>query len=299
MRFSSSRMFPGHQYDAQDVERGLGDSLDVLAELDVVAAEEEARQLGEILEPIAQRRHPDRDHVEPVVQVLAEPAVLDRLVEIDVGRGNEAQVRLDRVHAADSLDLLFLDRPQQLCLQLVLQVADLVEEQRAACGQLELAELLPDGAGEGTLLVTEERALDQVLGNRREVHRHEWRVWSARLPMDEAREQFLSGAALAEHKDGGRDLRHLLHQLHDRASAAARADNELAVVLLSDFLFEARDVPVEILAFGRVGKQRADALGVEVLGDVVICPVPHRLDRGVELPGLGDRRSLRRRDSSL
>ena len=46
------------------------------------------------------------------------------------------------LRAADALDLAFLDRAQQLGLQVEPQVADLVEEQRAAGGQLELAELL-------------------------------------------------------------------------------------------------------------------------------------------------------------
>ena len=105
IRFSSSRMLPGHQYDAQDLHRRLGDALDVSPELHVVAAQEEAREVGQILDPIAQRRHLDRHDVEPVVQVLAEPPFLDRLVEIDVGGGDQPQVGLDRMHAADALDL--------------------------------------------------------------------------------------------------------------------------------------------------------------------------------------------------
>ena len=162
IRFSSSRMLPGPPVRAEDLQRRIGDALDVLAELDVVAAEEEPRQLRQILDAIAQRRHPDRDHVEPVVQVLAEPPFLDRLLEIDVGGGDESEIRLDRMRAADALDLFLLDRAQQLGLQLVAQIADLVEEQRAAGGQLELAELLPDRAGERALLVSEERALDEL-----------------------------------------------------------------------------------------------------------------------------------------
>ena len=64
---------------------------------------------------------------------------------------------------------------------------------------------------------------------------------------------------------------------------AARADDELAVVLLGDFLLEARDIAVEVLPFGGIRKQGADALDLEVPGNVVIGPVAHRFDRGVEL----------------
>ena len=115
-----------------------------LRNLRLVALEEQPRQLRQVLDAIAQRRHPDRDDVDPVVEVLAEPPFLDRLLEVDVGRGDQAEVGLDRLGAADALDLPFLDRAQQLGLQVEAQVADLVEEQRAAGGQLELAELLLD-----------------------------------------------------------------------------------------------------------------------------------------------------------
>ena len=85
-------------------------------------------------------------------------------------------------------------------------------------------------------LVAEERALDELLGNGGQVHRDERCVRPARLAMDQPREQLLSGAALAEDEHGRRDLRDLLHQLHDGARAAAGADDELAIVLLGDLL---------------------------------------------------------------
>ena len=80
---------------------------------------------------------------------------------------DQAEVGLDRLDAADALDLALLDRAQQLGLQVEAQVADLVEEQRAAGGQLELAELLLVRAGERAALVAEQRALDQLVRDRR------------------------------------------------------------------------------------------------------------------------------------
>ena len=46
------------------------------------------------------------------------------------------------------------------------QVADLVEEQRAAVGQLEAPAALAVGAGEGAALVAEQLRLEQRLGQR-------------------------------------------------------------------------------------------------------------------------------------
>ena len=70
----------------------------------------------------------DRNHVQPEEQVLAERAVGDRAREILVRRRDDAHVDADRLAAADALDLLRLDRAQQLRLRLGAQVADLVEE---------------------------------------------------------------------------------------------------------------------------------------------------------------------------
>src|SRR6185436_302556 len=104
--------------------------------------------------------------------------------------------------SAHALDLAFLQRAQQLRLKLIAEVADLVEKERAAAGELELPELLPDGAGKRPLLVTEQRALDQVLRNRGEVDGDKRRVRRlAGLAMNHPRQQLLAGSALPENED--------------------------------------------------------------------------------------------------
>ena len=67
---------------------------------------------------------------------------------------------------ADGIDLAVLQGAQQLHLGVERQLADLVEEQRAPVGFEEFADAFLDGAGEGALLVAEQDALDQVLGDR-------------------------------------------------------------------------------------------------------------------------------------
>ena len=89
--------------------------------------------------PLAQRRHEDREDVQSVVEILAEGAVGHRRFEDLVGRGDQADVRLDRLGAAEALELARLQHPQQLHLRLQVDVADFVEKQRAALGQLEAA----------------------------------------------------------------------------------------------------------------------------------------------------------------
>ena len=72
----------------------------------------------------------------------------------------------DLLTSADALDHPLLQEAQQLDLQRQRQVADLVEEQGAAVGDLDLAECRLGGAGEGALLVAEQLAFEQRLGNR-------------------------------------------------------------------------------------------------------------------------------------
>src|SRR5205823_5426771 len=110
------------------------------------------------------RRQLDGDHLQAPEEVLAEPSFLHELRKVAVGGADHAQVEQDRLLSADPLDLVLLQRPEDLRLEIQRQIADLVEEQRPAVRQLELAQLLPVGAGEGAALVAEELALTRLAG---------------------------------------------------------------------------------------------------------------------------------------
>ena len=120
-----------------------------------------------------QRRQADRERVDAVVEVLAEPALADEHVERPVGRRDQAEVDVDGSVAAEALEAALLEHAQQLGLRDQRQVADLVEEQRAAVGQLEAPGLAVVRAGEGALLVAEDFRFEQRVGQRRAVDRLE------------------------------------------------------------------------------------------------------------------------------
>src|SRR5436190_170647 len=69
----------------------------------------------------------------------------------------------------DPLELLLLEEPQDFRLRGRGHVADFVEEDGAAARLLELADPLPVGPGERPLLVPEQLALQQRLGDGRAV----------------------------------------------------------------------------------------------------------------------------------
>ena len=83
-----------------------------------------------------------------------------------------------------------------------LTLADLVEEDRAAVGQLEAPELAAVGAGERALLVAEQLRLRQRLRQRRAVELDERPVPARRDVVDDARDESLAGARLAAQQHG-------------------------------------------------------------------------------------------------
>src|SRR6202012_424320 len=128
---------------------------------------------GQILEPLAKRRHLHREYVQAVVQVLPETPREDGGIEIPMRRRDDAYVAENRAIAADTLEAPLLKNPQQLHLHLQRHVADLVQEQGAALGELESAETGRQRAREGALFMSEQLALEEVRRNRAAIDRHE------------------------------------------------------------------------------------------------------------------------------
>src|SRR5262249_59917347 len=111
---------------------------------------------------LAERRHRDLDDTDAVEEVAPEPPEPDRLLEMAVRRRDEADVHLAPAVGADALHHAVLEHAQQLRLERERGLADLVEEQGAPVGQLELSFALGDRAGERAARVAEQLALQQL-----------------------------------------------------------------------------------------------------------------------------------------
>src|SRR5690606_27742515 len=135
--------------------------------------------------------------------ILAEPAGLDLFGQVAVGRADQTKVDGRRA-TTHRLDLALLQRTQQLDLDLQRNLADLVEEQRAAIGLLEATSPRSHRAGERALLVAEQLGLQDRLGQRRAVGRDKGLVHAWAVLVNVASEQLLAGAALAEQQHGRR-----------------------------------------------------------------------------------------------
>ena len=127
-------------------------------------------EIRDVLESLAQGRQAERHYVEPVEQILAEQALIDLLLDVTIGGGDDADIGPYRGAAADGCVFALLEHPQQLGLCLHRHVADLIEKQRAAFGLLEAPDMSILRAGEGALLVAEQLGLDQLARDGRHVY---------------------------------------------------------------------------------------------------------------------------------
>src|SRR2546427_1935075 len=105
------------------------------------------------------------EHREPVIQVRAERPGLDQVLEITVRGCDQPDIGPQRRRAADPFVLPFLQHAEQLCLDRRGEIADLIEEERAAGGDLEATALETIGTGERSSLMSEELDSASVSGS--------------------------------------------------------------------------------------------------------------------------------------
>ncbi|OPZ05947.1 MAG: hypothetical protein BWZ08_02381 [candidate division BRC1 bacterium ADurb.BinA292] len=210
---------------------------------------------------LAQRRHVDGEDIEPVVEILPEFGGFDHLFEVAVGRGDDADIDRDRAAAADALDFALLEDAEEFDLRGGGEVADLVEEDRAAVGQFEATLAHRDGAGEGPLLVAEEFAFEDRLGEGGAVDLDEGLVGAEAVVVDRVGDQFLAGAALAADQDGGVALADLGDEVVDVLHDVGVADDVGRAEAILEFLLEALVFGEEAFAFLAERLAEADGLG--------------------------------------
>ena len=152
---------------------------------------------------ITQRAQLQADHVQPVVQILAEMAGVDGFLQLHVGRCQHPHVNGNALARTQAHHFALLQHPQQLDLNGHRQITDFIEEQGAAIGLLEPAGLGAEGAGESAFFVAEQLGLDQGFRERTAVHRHKRPVAPGAEVVDMACHQLLAGAGFANDQHTG------------------------------------------------------------------------------------------------
>ena len=159
------------------------------------------------------------------------------------------------------------------------QVADLVEEERAAMRQLEAARLARGGAGERALLVAEQLRLEQRLGNRRAVDRDERSVGARAQRVQRAREQLLAGAALAFEEHGRVGRRRAMQLLRHLPQLRILADDARRAAPLGELLLQQEVLGQHPPLRDRALDHQQQVIGIDGLGEEVHRAFLHRRDR--------------------
>src|SRR3990172_3611095 len=267
------------------IQRGRGargEALHLAGELAVVLADEVLYQKGDVVAALAQGGQRDGNHVQAVVQVLPEGALLHGLLQVPVGGGDDPDVDLDGPGAPHPLDLPLLEGPEDLGLQVQPHGAHLVQKQAPPRGQLELPHLGGDGPGEGPLLVAEELGFQQFRGDGGAVDGDEGPLAPVALLVDGAGQDLLSGAALAAQQHRGIVVGDARDQGVDLLHPGVAPHQVLEAVLPRHLGAEVHDLLHELLLLEHALDQGQDLVDVQGLGDVVKGPQLDGLDRRLE-----------------
>ena len=221
--------------------------------------QKERHEQRDVARALAQQRHGERENIQAIKQITPEFSLGDGLAQITIRRGDDAHVDLDRLAAADGFKLLLLQHAEQFDLRLQRQVADFIEENGAAIRDFETPIAIRQRAGERSLHMAKQFALDQSGADGSAVHFHQRAVVPRAAVMDGAGHEFLARARLADDQHRricGRNLINLLEQTHQRRTVP---DDFAEVVLAADFLLE-----ITVLRF----ESRLLAFHPHALGDV-------------------------------
>ena len=140
----------------------------------VIAVQIEQCQRQDIIGPFPQSRDLNRHHIQPVVQILAEPFFLDQLSQILVCGGDDAYVDGDAAIVPHPCDGLILQGPQELHLKGERNLANLVQKENAVLGGLK--ETLFSRfvcSGKAAAHISKELTFQQRLRQSAAVDRHE------------------------------------------------------------------------------------------------------------------------------
>src|SRR5581483_4942737 len=249
-----------------------------------VAAEEVDSEDRHVVHALAERRDVEQDHVQAIVEVLAQDAFLEGLLQVAVRCRDDADVDRDRRRRAEALDLPLLERAEELRLEARVHLADLVEKEGAAVGLLEAADPPAVGARERALLVTEELRLEERLRHGGAVHLDERPARPLALRVDRVGDDLLAGAALALDEDRRLAAGRGLDDAPDALHRLALADELMDAACLRQLLLEALLAIDEAPPLEGLPDEMQDLVGGEGLRDVVVSAALDGVDRGGDRP---------------
>src|SRR5262245_30201874 len=223
----------------------------------------------QIFGALAQRRDVDGDRRDPVEEVFAHHAFLDRFSGLAVGGADQAEIGFECFGRTDGAEPPLFKHAQQFRLQLHGHFADLVEHQAAALrlGDQPLSVL--NGAGERAFDVAEQLGFDQLFRQGGAVDLDELFFRAQRIEMEGVGDQLLTGARFADDQHVGVALGDAFDSLVDHLHRLRRADDAriFAPLYVAAEALRFADEPTPLQ--GLVGEQQ-NLISFERLFDEII-----------------------------
>ena len=167
-------------------------------------AHEMLRQKGPVGAPLPQGGDGDGQHIQAVIEIGAELALLGQPGHIAVGGGDDPCRHRPLPGGADLAHNAPFQHRQELGLQVQGQFTDLVHEQHPIFRRLDQTGARGVGAGEGAFFVAEQLGLDQVLGQAGAIHMHKGPLAAGAVGVQQPGHHILARSRLAKDQHGGR-----------------------------------------------------------------------------------------------
>ena len=197
--------------------------------------------------------------------------------------------------AADRLEFQFLQHAQQLHLHGRAGGADFVQENRAAVGQLELADLVAGGAGERTGHVAEQFAFQQCFRQRPAGHFDKRLVAPGAVAMNRPGDQRLAGAAFAGDQHGGLGVGHAFDHVEHAPHPVIVADDVLDAEPQIELRLQILVLFQHFALIQRPANGDFQLFVDQRLGEQIERPGPNGLDRGFHRAVAGEQNHRRGR----
>ena len=235
-----------------------------------------------------QRRDLHRDHIDAEVEVFAEAMLLHGRFQIAIRGDDQAHVEGDFLVSADGPYGARLERAQELRLERQGELADLVEEQRAARCLEEETLARRVGIREGPAYVAEELALQQRLGERGAVHHDERTGLAPPAVVERSGDELLARTRLARDQHGGVGVHNPIEQIVEPSHRRAGAEQRPETPGLVDGAPEPLHLVAERAVLDRAPEREREGRHLERLGHEVVGAAPDRRHGGLDAPERGD-----------
>ena len=161
------------------------------------------RQRRDVFRPFPQGGHGNDHDVEPIIQVLAEFSLFNRLRQVAVCGGQNAHVDPTGRFSSQTARLVILKKPEQAHLRFRRHFTYFIQKNGAAVRQFKLSRLSSlVGSGKRPGFIAEQFALHQIARNRAAVHDDERLAPTGGSIVNGVGEQLFTGAAFAKDQRG-------------------------------------------------------------------------------------------------